>query len=79
MTEWDAKGYNIILITGRRESQRQKTEKQLQRAGIFYDDLVMGFSGGDRILISDKKLDSERDTTFAINIDRNKGIKDVKI
>ena len=29
LTEWDSKGYNIILITGRRESLRKSTEKQL--------------------------------------------------
>ena len=79
LKEWDMKGYRIILITGRRKSLRDATERQLQKAGIFYDDLVMGFSGGERILINDKKLNSEKDTTFAINVERNKGIEDVKI
>ena len=29
ISEWDAKGYNIILTTGRRESMRKATEEQL--------------------------------------------------
>ena len=79
MTEWDSKGYNIILITGRRESQRKNTEKQLGKFGIFYDKLIMGVGGGDRVIINDRKPNSERDTTYAINLNRNEGIKDVKI
>ena len=36
-SEWDAKGYNIILMTGRKESLRVNTEKQLSDIGVFYD------------------------------------------
>jgi hypothetical protein len=78
LSEWDSLGYNIILITGRKESMRNVTEKQLSEAGIFYDMLIMGVGGGDRILINDKKPDG-RDAAFAINIKRNNGIKDLKI
>jgi len=67
------------LTTGRKESCREATEKQLQRAGIFYNQLIMGFGGGDRIIINDRKPNSDKDTVFAVNIDRNKGIKDVKL
>ena len=79
MTEWDAKGYNIILITGRRESFRKVTEEQLKAYGLFYDQLIMGVGGGDRIVINDRKPDSERDTAYSINLNRNEGVKDVKI
>ena len=79
LTEWDSKGYNIILITGRRESQRKNTEKQLTMYGIFYDQLIMGVGGGDRVLINDKKPNSDRDTAYAINLYRNEGIENVKI
>jgi hypothetical protein len=34
----------------------------------------MGFGGGDRILINDRKPDSGRDTASAINLDRDTGI-----
>jgi len=39
----------------------------------------MGFGGGDRILINDRKADSNRDTAYSINVKRNGGIIDVKI
>ena len=37
---WDQKGYNIILTTGRKESMRDVTVKQLEQVGIFYDHLI---------------------------------------
>ena len=79
INEWDAKGYNIILITGRRESLRNATEKQLQYYGIFYDTLIMGIGGGDRVLINDRKVNSKRDTAYAINLNRNEGVKDIEL
>ena len=78
LSEWDMKGYNIILTTGRRESMRKATEEQLAKLGIFYDRLIMGIGGGERIVINDNKPDG-RQTAFAINIERNKGIKDINI
>ena len=36
----------------------------------------MGFGGGDRILINDRKPNSDRDTAYAINLERNKGLLD---
>lgn len=79
LCEWDSKGYNIILITGRRESCRQRTESQLQFLGIFYDQLIMGVGGGDRILINDRKPYSDDNTAYAINIERNKGVANIEL
>jgi hypothetical protein len=79
INEWDLKGYNLILITGRRESQRRRTEKQLSSFGIFYDHLIMGVGGGDRVIINDKKPNKEGDTALAINLKRNEGLKNVKL
>ena len=31
LTEWDTKGYHIVITTGRKESLRPKTEKELLR------------------------------------------------
>jgi hypothetical protein len=76
--EWDVKGYNIILMTGRRESARAATQKQLSRLGIFYDHLIMGIGGGERILINDSKPNGEV-AVRCINIERDKGIIDVNI
>jgi hydroxymethylpyrimidine pyrophosphatase-like HAD family hydrolase len=79
LREWDTKGYYIVITTGRKRSAREATKKQLSRAGILYDELIMGFGGGDRILINDRKLDNNRDTAFVINIERNNGIADVEL
>lgn len=77
--EWDKKGYNIILTTGRRESMRKETEKQLSEVGIIYDQLIMGIKGGKRYLINDKKSYSNEDYAVAINLERNKGIKNINV
>ena len=79
LIEWDTKGYHVVITTGRKESAREATVKQMQRAGINYDQLIMGFGGGDRILINDRKLDSAIDTAYVINLDRNEGLREVKI
>ena len=79
LREWDDKGYHIVITTGRKKSAKESTIKQLQRAGILYDQLIMGFGGGDRILINDRKTDSNRDTAYSINLKRNEGVTDVKI
>ena len=78
--EWDKKGYNIILISGRRESMRKTTEKQLSEVGIIYDHLILGVGGGERHLINDLKPDGRTETAFSHNIKRNiEGIKHLKI
>ena len=79
LREWDSKGYHIIITTGRKESSREATIKQMQRAGINYDQLIMGFGGAARYIINDRKENSELDTVFAINVERNKGIKNVEL
>ena len=79
LREWDFKGYYIIITTGRKRSAREATKKQLSRAGILYDELIMGVGGGDRIVVNDRKPNSDRDTAYAINLNRNQGVDDVKI
>ena len=76
--EWDKKGYNIILLTGRRESLRRQTERQLDEVGIIYDQLIMGVGGGCRILINDKKPTGDI-TSIAFNPERNEGIKNIDV
>jgi hydroxymethylpyrimidine pyrophosphatase-like HAD family hydrolase len=78
-TEWDRRGYNIILLTGRRESYRDATERQLSDAGIFYDQLVMGVNNGQRVLINDMKPKSTEPTAVAVNLVRNQGMKAVNV
>lgn len=78
LLEWDRLGYNIILTTGRRESLRSITEKQLNDVGIFYDQLIMGIGGGCRYLINDNKPNGDV-TALCITIDRNQGINHLNI
>lgn len=78
LNEWERNGYNIILLTGRKESMRQVTIDQLTQLGIYYDQLIMGVGGGHRYLVNDYKPDGTQ-AAFAINIERNKGIKDIQI
>lgn len=78
LNEWERNGYNIILLTGRKESMRKITENQLSQLGIYYDQLIMGVGGGPRYLINDYKSDGTK-ASFAINVERNKGIKDIDI
>jgi quercetin dioxygenase-like cupin family protein len=74
IAEWEKLNYKIILITGRKESTRKQTESQLSKAGIYYDSLIMGITNGDRIIINDKKPNGIINTTFAVNLVRNKGL-----
>jgi len=77
--EWVIKGYRIILITGRRESEKDATIKQLESVGIVYDMLIMGLGRGKRVLINDLKPNSDEQTAIGINIERNKGIRDIEL
>jgi histidinol phosphatase-like enzyme len=77
--EWNAKGYKIILTTGRLECLRKITEEQLLKNGIFFDQLVMGLTRGERILINDLKPNNEMNVATAIQITRNVGLSDIDI
>ena len=51
--EWEMAGHKIILITGRRESIRERTEATLCDFGIPFDILLMGYADRGRVLIND--------------------------
>jgi len=76
---WDRANYRIILTTGRKESTRAATEAQLKAFGIVYDDLIMGLPNGDRVVINDRKSRGIRNTAYAVNIVRNKGLEKVDL
>ena len=78
--EWSLKDYKIILTTGRRESMRDFTEKQLANNNIFYDTLIMGIGRGRRVIINDKKpLGLTDSVAIAINVDRNVGLEGLEV
>lgn len=76
--EWDSKAYNIIILTGRKESLRPQTIDQLRKCGVMYDQLIMGVGPGVRVLINDHKPFTEPHAV-AVNVERDQGIKEVKV
>jgi hypothetical protein len=76
--EWDSKGYKIILTTGRKESLREVTVKQLSYSGIVYDQLIMGIGGGSRVLINDLRANGDP-SAFLYQPKRNEGIGGIEL
>ena len=74
MRKWEVQGHRIILITGRRESIRERTESELRRLGIPFDMLLMGYADSGRILINDV---GPRVKAHAVNVPRDEGWNDV--
>ena len=72
MRRWEVQGHRIILITGRRESIRERTESELRRLGIPFDMLLMGFADEGRFLINDFGYNGKV-KGFAVNVERDKG------
>lgn len=75
---WESAGYQIIFTTSRKESLRKFTEDQLLKVGISFDQLVMGLTMGERVLINDLKPDGTH-TARAIEIERNNGLTDIEL
>lgn len=79
LNKWDGDGHKIILTTGRKESMRKITEKQLSTVGIFFDQLIMGINRGERIIINDKKPNNNMTVASAIELERNTGLDNINI
>ena len=75
--EWDSIGHKIILVTARKESAREMTEKHLKDLGIPYDQLIMGVASGDRILINDN-ISKKTERAKSINVQTNQGFEKIK-
>jgi len=73
MNRWEMEGSKLILITGRRESLRKKTEYDLQRFGIPYDILLMGYADSGRVVINDE---GSKVKAHAVSLKRDQGFKD---
>jgi mannose-6-phosphate isomerase len=74
LQEWERRNYKIVLITGRKESQRNITEATLQSLHIPYDHLLMGLPNGDRVIVNDRKPNATRPSAYAISPARNAGL-----
>jgi len=66
-------GYRIILTTGRPESHRKMLENHLVENNVFFTKLVLDCGSGSRYIIND--MDGETQKAFAVNVERNKGIR----
>ena len=73
--EWDSQGNRIILVTARKESAREITERHLRELGIPYDQLIMGVASGCRILINDMIFENE-ERAKSVNVITNHGFID---
>jgi len=76
--EWREKDYYIVLTTARPEGCRRRTEEQLAKLGLFWDQLIMGLPVGPRVVINDTKT-SGQVTAIAVPVDRDKGLRDVEV
>lgn len=75
--KWNQLGYIIILVTGRLETTRELTIKQLDKAKIKYHQLIMGVGRENRYLINNNtKLEPNVNRAFAINVQRDLGFND---
>ena len=74
MRHWESQGHRIILITGRRESVRERTESELRRLGIPFDILLMVYADSGRVLINDIGF---RVKAHAVNVTRDAGWTDI--
>lgn len=66
--EWDSIGHKIILVTARKESGREMTERHLKSLGLMWDHLIMGVSSGQRVLINDKLKEGDDDRAISVNL-----------
>lgn len=55
--EWldarEKEGCRIVLCTARKESCRLRLVRDLERLGVYFDQLVMGCTNGPRVVIND--------------------------
>lgn len=70
--EWEMEGTCIIIMTARKECCRKELEIELRKLGLFWDQLIMGVTSGDRVLYNDMK--GTNYSAFAVNVERNRGL-----
>jgi hypothetical protein len=76
--EWKEADHYIVLTTARPEEMREGTIKQMQLAGIHFNQLVMGIGREERYLINNnEKLTPEINRAIGISVKRDGGFTDV--
>ncbi len=76
--EWDSIGHKIILVTARKESGREMTERHLKSLGLMWDHLIMGVTSGHRVLINDKLQDGDPDRAVSVNLITDGGFDQIE-
>jgi len=76
--QWDSQGHKIILCTARKESAREMTEQHLKSLGLCWDQLIMGVTSGERVLINDKLNINHPNRAKAVNVITNDGFINTK-
>jgi len=75
LKKWWNSGAQIIIVTGRPECTRAELVRSLRDEGLYYHQLIMGLTSGNRYLVNDRKPYAEdKNTAIAINVTRNKGL-----
>lgn len=77
LNEWDSLGHTIILMTARKESARDMTERQLEDLGVMWDHLIMGVTSGKRFMINDKLDPNDDDRAIGINVITDMGFTNI--
>ena len=68
----------ILILTGREKEARAQTESFLKKHQIRYNEIIFEMPFGERILFNDNKP-SGLPMSFAVKLDRNEGLKNLKI
>ena len=68
----------IIILTARDKKYRKKTIKFLNENKLRFNHIIFGLPYGERFLFNDIKPSGLK-TAVAINLKRNKGLKNLKI
>jgi len=76
--KWETVGHKIILITGRRESLRERTETTLSNYGIPFDVLLMGYSDTGRVLINDVGGKMGQQKAHHFSLARDEGFTEIE-
>ena len=79
MNEWYEAGHYIVLTTARPEHLREITQIQMNKAGIRFDQLVMGIGREERILINNNSSkDPNRHRALAVPVLRDGGFENLE-
>ena len=64
-------------MTARKESARNKTEKDLELLGIPYDQLIMGVTSGRRVIVNDKLTKNSESRACSVDVITDSGFENI--